>query len=137
MADEELQAPLIQTLRFPAAAVAQASDLTSPAGLVPISGSVSAVRYIPTSVLTGADTNSRTCSLYNRGAAGAGSTLVAQKAFVSGTDAPANDATDITLSGTAANLLVAAGDVLDWESLHIASGLADPGGIVEIDITRG
>jgi len=130
------KAPLVSTIRLPMASVATASDLTSPIGFVPFAGVVSAVRYIPTSVLTGADTNSRTCSVYNRGQAGAGTTAVASKAFTAGVNAPANDATDITLSGTAANLVVAAGDVLDWESLHVASGLADPGGVVEVDITR-
>lgn len=129
-------APLQQVLVIPVASVAAGSDLTSPIGLVPWAGTVEAVEYIPTAALTGADTNSRTCTLYNRGQAGAGTTVVAQQAFTSGNNAPANDATAIPLSGTPANLVVAAGDVLDWESLHVSSGLADPGGLVRVTLAR-
>jgi len=132
-----MKAPLVTTIRVPVAAVIAASDLTSPIGIAPFAGTVTGVRYIPTSVLTGADTNSRTANVYNRGQAGAGTTVVASKAFTAGVNAPANDGTDITLSGTGANLVVAAGDALDWESLHVGgTGLADPGGLVEVDITR-
>jgi hypothetical protein len=132
-----MKAPLVTTIRVPVAAVIAASDLTSPIGIAPFAGTVTGVRYIPTSVLTGADTNSRTANVYNRGQAGAGTTVVASKAFTAGVNAPANDGTDITLSGTGANLVVAQGDALDWESLHVGgTGLADPGGLVEVDITR-
>ena len=132
-----MKAPLVSTTRVPVGSVIAASDLTSPLGIAPFAGTITGVRYIPTSVLTGADTNSRTLAVYNRGQAGAGTTKAAEKAFTSGVNAPANDATDITLSGTGANLVVAAGDALDWESLHVGgTGLADPGGVVEVDITR-
>ena len=132
-----MKAPLVTTIRVPVAAVIAASDLTSPLGIAPFAGTITGVRYIPTSVLTGADTNSRTANVYNRGQAGAGTTVVASKAFTAGVNAPANDGTDITLSGTGANLVVAQGDALDWESLHVGgTGLADPGGLVEVDITR-
>lgn len=132
-----MKAPLTATFQAPVTNVAAGSDLTSPIGEAPFAGTVTSVEYIPTSVLTGADTNSRTCTLYNRGQSGAGSTSVASKAFTNGVNAPANDNTAITLSGTPANLAVAAGDILDWESLHIGgTGLADPGGVVRITISR-
>lgn len=132
-----MKAPLTTTLRIYQAGAAAAADLTTPVGLVPFAGTVSGVRVIPTTVLTGADTNSRTLRVYNRGQAGAGTALVASKAFTVGVNAPANDATDITLTATGADLVVAAGDVLDFESLHVGgTGLADPGCIVEVDITR-
>jgi hypothetical protein len=130
------KAPLSRTLELPVAAVATASDLTSPIGVAPFAGTVTGVEYIPTTVLTGADTNSRTITVYNRGQAGAGTTVVATKAFTSGVNAPANDSTDITLTATGADLVVAEGDVLDWESLHVSSGLADPGGLVRVTIAR-
>lgn len=130
-------APHATTTTTVVASVGAAADLTSPVAVAPYPGVVSAVVYIPTSVLTGADTNSRTCTLYNRGQSGAGSTVAASKAFTAGQNAPANDDTNIPLSGTAGNLVVAAGDVLDWESLHIGgTGLADPGGLVRITINR-
>lgn len=123
------------TMRRSVVNVAAASDLTSPIGVVPCDGTVVAVRYVPTSVLTGAATDSRTANVYNRLATGAGSTLVATKAFLSGVNIAANTAGEIVKSATAANLKVIAGQILDWESLHVGStGLADPGGEVEVEI---
>jgi len=126
--------PATVTMRIPVAAVTIAADLTSPIGVVPCDGTVVAVRYIPTTVLTGTDTNSRTINVYNRLATGAGTTLVATKAFVSGVNIAASAPGEITKSATAANLKVIAGQVLDWESLHILTGLVDPGGLAEVDI---
>lgn len=104
---------------------------------VEIAGSVSSVTYAPDTVLTGANTDSRTIVLVNKGQSGAGTTIVATKAFVSGVNAAADDETAITLSATAANLVVAVGDILAWQSTHVGStGLADPGGLAVIEITR-
>ena len=47
------------------------------------------------------------------------------------------EATRVTLSTTPANLVVAAGDVITVQSLHVGStGLADPGGTVLIALSR-
>lgn len=132
------KAPYITTIAVPVGSVGATADLTSPVAEAPFDGVVSGVEYIPTSVLTGADTNSRTGTLYNRGQSGSGTTVVASKAFTAGVNAPANDNTAITLSAVAGATAVAKGDILDWESLHVgASGLADPGGILRVTITRG
>ena len=57
--------------------------------------------------------------------------------MVAGVNAPDTQAKAITLSATPANLVVAQGDILDWESLHIgATGLVAPGGVVEVDMAR-
>ena len=117
-----------------ALAVAAGADLTSPVVQVPHSGVIVEVRYIPTTVLTGADTNSRTLTLFNRGPANAGTTVIAQTAYTNGINIAANTAGNVTLSVTPANLRVSAGDTLDWESLHVGTGLADPGGVVEVEI---
>jgi hypothetical protein len=88
-------------------------------------------------VLTGANTDSRTIVLVNKGQSGSGTAIVATKAFTSGVNAAADDETTITLSGTAGNLVVAAGDILAWQSTHVGStGLADPGGMAVIAITH-
>lgn len=129
-------APYERTIEADVAACGAAVDLTTPIGTVPFDGVISAVTYVPTAVLTGAATNSRTLSLFNRGQAGAGTAKAATKAFVAGVDAPANDETAITLSVTPADLAVVAGDVLDFESLHVLTGLADPGGLVRVTISR-
>lgn len=130
-------APLVTTFEVNVAAAAAGSDLESEIGVVPFAGTITNVQYVPVTVLTGANTDSRTGKVVNKGQSGAGTTAPATKAFVSGVNAPADDETTITLSVTAADLVVAAGDVLVWQSLHVGStGLADPGGLVHVEITR-
>jgi hypothetical protein len=129
--------PLVHTLRADADAVGTAgNDGISELGEAPYAGTVTAVRYIPSATITGANTNSRTVTVTNRGQAGAGSTNVATLALVSGVNATGHDDKAITLSGTPANLVVAAGDALTFDSTHVGTGITDPGGVVEVEITR-
>lgn len=132
-------APLTSTRHMPIAASGATADLTQTVCSAPFAGTVSAVRYYAKAAITGAASPaSRTFTLYNRGQTdGTGTTVAAQKAMVGGVNAVAKTACAITLSGTPANLAVAAGDVLDFESLHIGgTGLADPGGHLEVEFTR-
>lgn len=99
-------------------------------------GTVTAVTYTPDATITGANTNSRTVNLVNKGQTGVGTTVIATLAFVSGVNATAGDEKAIPLSGTPANLVVAAGDVLEWQSVHVGTGIADPGGLVKVTIDR-
>jgi hypothetical protein len=132
-----MSAPMVRDLTANAAAVAAGSDLTTIVGEAPYAGTVTAVTYAPNANLTGANTESRTLSVVNKGTDGNGTTSVASKAFTSGVNALDYDETDITLSGTAANLVVAAGDILAFVSTHVGStGLADPGGRISITVTR-
>lgn len=108
-----------------ALAVAVDRDYTVEA---PYDGVVSGVSYTPVATITGADTNSRTLSVINKGQSGAGTAVAASLALTAGVNAPAYDEKAVTLSGTPANLVVAAGDVLVFRSLHIGTGIADPGG---------
>lgn len=94
----------------------------------PYDGVVSGASYAPVATITGADTNSRTLSVINKGQAGAGTAVAATLALTAGVNAPAYDEKALTLSGTPANLVVAAGDQLVFRSLHIGTGIADPGG---------
>lgn len=130
-------APQITTIERNVPAAAAGADAETDLDFVAVTGTVTTVTYIPATVLTGANTDSRTIVLVNKGQSGAGTTIVATKAFTSGVNAPADDATAITLSGTAANLVVTAGDVLVWQSTHVGStGLADPGGLAHLELTR-
>lgn len=130
--------PSARTVERTVPAVAAGSDAETDLYEVAEAGTVSAVSYVAATALTGANTDSRTLVLVNKGAAGSGTTVVATKAFTSGVSAAADQVTAITLSGTAANLVVAAGDVLVWQSNHVGStGLADPGGLAHVEITRG
>lgn len=130
-------APLTTTVEREAAAAAATADVETDLTIAATNSTVAKVTYVAATVLTGADTNSRTVNLVNKGQSGAGSTVVATKAFTSGVNAAADDDTAITLSGTAANLAVTAGDVLVWQSTHVgSSGLADPGGLVHVELSR-
>lgn len=102
--------------------------------VVQSAGTVSAVTYSTVTAITGANTNTRSVSLVNKGQAGAGSTVVATLQFNSGVNTTASDEKTITLSSTAADLVVAAGDVLQWQSTAVGTGIADPGGLVNVTI---
>ncbi len=115
-------------------AAATGADLNTNVLVCPQAGTVTAVTYTPVSTITGADTNTRSVTLVNKGQNGAGTTVVATLQFNSGVNATGSDEKTITLSATAANLVVAAGDVLQWQSTHVGTGLADPGGLVALAI---
>lgn len=99
------------------------------------SGIVNSVEFVPNWTMNGANTNSRTYTLYNRGTAGAGTTAIATLALTSGVNLTKFVAKVITI--TPANAVVAVGDVLEWESLHVGSGLPDPGGKIIVQQSLG
>lgn len=121
-------APLTQTIQSgPVASAAANADASGRYVEAPFDGVVTAASVITAAAITGANTDSRTIQLFNRGQAGSGTTLVGSKAFTSGVNAAADDETALTLSATAADLAVVAGDVLEFVSLHVGStGLAGP-----------
>ena len=131
-----MTAPHIRTIEQDVPAVAAGSDQNTVALECQFQGTVTAVTFVPAAAITGAATNNRTLSLVNKGAAGSGSTSIASLTFNNGTNASANVETAITLSGTASNLNVSAGDVLQWQSVHNGTGIADPGGLVRVTISR-
>lgn len=131
------KAPFEHVMQENAPAVAAASDKNTTIGAAPFAGTVTSVTYTPDAQLTGADTESRTLSLINKGQDGNGTTVVATKAFVNAVNANDFDETALTLSATPANLVVAAGDILALNSLHVGTtGLADPGGKIRVTISR-
>jgi hypothetical protein len=133
-----MSAPLIQTLRAQVPAVTILATTVSAVGEAPFAGTVSGVSYTAIAAVTGAASPaSRTVSLINKGQSGAGTTVVASLALLGGVNLVAYDEKAITLSATAADLVVAAGDILAWSSAPVGgTGLVDPGGMVQIEITR-
>lgn len=138
-------APLVRTLRVENPGAVADADAVKVIGVAPFAGHVSAVRYLPDTDITGADTESRTLTVTNRGADGDGTDVVATQEYETGVDAAQYAADGVTVDetyGTPADRTtqanyVAAGDVLTVESTHIGStGLADPGGLVEVDLAR-
>jgi len=133
-----MSSPYTQVVRGQAAAVAAGSDLTTIIGDVPFAGAVSAVTFTPNAAITGNSTESRTLTLVNKGQAGLGTTVIATLAFIATVNGVAYDEKAFTLSVVANALNVAAEDVLALVSTHVGStGLADPGGLVEVTIARG
>ncbi|MER7517783.1 hypothetical protein [Streptomyces sp. NPDC126499] len=130
-------APYVQVIErnVPAVSTANASDDTV-LGQAPFDCTVTSVQYVPEAAITGAATNHRTVTVVNKGQAGSGSTTVATLSFDSGVNAAANDERAITLSGTAANLDLTAGDTLQWRSIAVGTGITDPGGVVRVTISR-
>lgn len=104
----------------------------------PFAGTVTAVRYAPIADVTGAASpSSRTVSLINKGQDGNGTTVVASLALLSGVNMTDYDEKTITLSVVAGATTVAAGDILAWSTAPVGgTGLVDPGGMVQIEITR-
>lgn len=131
-------APLTRVLEANVPSVGTAgNDDDTVLGQAPFDCTVTAVEYVPEAAITGAATNHRTFSLVNKGQAGSGSTSVASLAFDSGSvTAAANNERAIALSGTPANLDLVAGDTLLWRSVHIGTGITDPGGVVRVTLAR-
>lgn len=130
-------APLVQTIQQQVPGMATAgTDDSIVICRAPWAGTVTAVTYTPDAAITGANTNTRAVRLRNRGQAGAGTTVIAELQFDAGVNATAFDEKVIPLSGTAANLVLAEGDILEWFSDAVGTGLADPGGLAKIELTR-
>lgn len=123
------------------------ADFSAPVGRVPFAAQVTLVEYIPANAVlasTNVANTVRTFTLYNRGAAGAGTTALAKGALTSlsasqtafATGLVDNVASTLPLTTTAL-LTVAAGDILEWETSHSGStGGIDPGGKVIVTLAR-
>lgn len=131
-----LRAPFLKTAEKTVGNAATAANLTTIAARAPFAGTVSKISYIPNATITGQNTNTRKVALVNKGQSGSGNLETASIQFNSGVNAAAFDETSLTLSGTAANLVVAEGDVLTVESTAVGTGLADPGGLVFVEFSR-
>lgn len=130
-------APYVRVIEADVPAVSTAgNDDDTVIAQAPFDCTVTAVEYVPEAAITGAATNNRTVSLVNKGQAGSGTTTVATLTFDNGINATANNEKAITLSGTAANLVLAAGDTLQWRSIHVLTGITDPGGLVRVTLSR-
>lgn len=130
------QAPLTRKLTADTGALTKGGTFAAPLGPAPFAGKVTSVTWIAGSTLTGANTNTIKLKLINKAQDGSGTTVVAEKSFTSGVNAPASDETAITLSGTAANLVVAEGDVLTLAAELVGEGIITPAGEIQVKVTR-
>ena len=116
-------------------AVVLGSDLVTPIHKCIEAGTVTKCEWIPTAAFVGADTNTRTISVINKGAAGAGTNQLANQLLNAASGTQAADVAFVIPAGTGPNT-VAAGDILVFSSVHNGTGLADPGGMVRLEITK-
>lgn len=128
-----------KTYKINSRIIAQAASGTADAsiGEAEAAGTVTAVTFTPDANITGATATKRTITLENRGQDGSGTTVVATLDLVTGVNPVKHDEYAFTLSGTAANLNVAAGDVLVVKEAVTSTGTANPGGRIEVTISRG
>lgn len=128
---------IVHVVRAPAPAIATGTTTETVLGTSPVKGVVALVKYTPLTTLTGAATNNRKLTIFNRKADGTGTTAVATLTYASGVSATALIPSVLTLSTTAADLNVAAGDVLTLMSDINGTGLAQPVGAIQVDIQGG
>jgi hypothetical protein len=90
--------------------------------------------WTPLAAVTANGTNYGVLSVRNRGAAGAGTALPFTRSYIA-TNSVAFTPEAMTVSGTAADLVVANGDVLTVQRLHTASGVVIPAGLLVVTYT--
>lgn len=129
--------PLVKLLQATVPAVAAGVDADQSVGEAPFAGTVTSVSFTPEANITGNTTETRTYTLVNKGLDGNGTTVVATRAMITSTNATDFNEDALTLSVVSGATTVVAGDILAFVSTHGgATGLADPGGLVEVEITR-
>lgn len=114
-----------------AAMASATTDNEQPGFVVPFNAKVTGMKWVPSAAVTANGTNFSTLSMRNRGAAGSGSALPATRSYAA-TNSSAWVAEDCTLSATATDLLLTAGDVVTVQMIHSASGVVIPAGTVRI-----
>lgn len=142
-----MTAPFVKVLTKDMTSLAALSNMSMPFEPVPFACAVTLVQFVPAQSqahATAVAETLRTYSLYNRGAAGAGTTMIAsgritsvaasQNAFGTGL---LNDIASTLPLTTTPLLTLAAGDILEWESsVSGGTGLRDVGGRVVVTLSR-
>lgn len=140
--------PYVVRLEMDVTSLAATADFSAPAARAPFAAQVTLVEFIPAAsqaAATAVAATVRTYTLYNRGAAGTGTTAIAKGALTSlsasqtafGTTGLIDNVASTIPLTTTALLTVAAGDILEWESSHSgATGAVDVGGKVVITLSR-
>lgn len=121
------------TFLIPVAGQATAGTTDEWAGFIaPFRCVVTAVKWTPNAAVTADGTNFFSVVVKNR-VAGAGTTAIATRAY-SATNGVAFTPETVTLSATAADLNVAAGDLVSVAKTVGGSGLAMPDGVVQVTV---
>jgi hypothetical protein len=127
---KELAGDLVFTIAIAGQATAGTADEFT--GFVaPFNLKITGVKWVPAAAVTADPTNNCVVNLRNRGAAAAGAALPASRSYAA-TNSAAYVSEAMTLSATAADLLVSAGDVLTVSKVNGGTGLALPKGTVQV-----
>lgn len=129
-------APNVRTLEATLPALGTDVEGDQIVGEAPFAGTVTGVSFTPEAAMTGDNTNSRTMTLVNKGQAGTGTTVIATLAFTTGNNGVAFDEKAFTLSVVAGATTVAEGDILAVAEVTPGTGIANPGGRVQVTIER-
>lgn len=103
-------------------------------GEVTVDGVVSSVSFTPEAAITGHATDYRGFVLVNKGQSGSGTTSIAT--LNTTTTLVADDEKALNLTGTLPNRAVAVGDILEFQSGVNGAGVVDPGGLVQVTISK-
>jgi hypothetical protein len=137
MSTESGQAPRDQVMELQVPAQGTAATVTQyNFGEAKENSDVSEAAIFPNASITGAATNNRRFRVINRGTDGTGTTVVAELATASGVNPAAGDEVALTLSGTAANLEVSAGDVIGFEDGVNGTGQTHGGLTARVTLAR-
>lgn len=126
---------VVQRLQVPVPTAATAATAETMVGIAAYRSSVVGVYYVPGAAMSGAATQNRQLDVVNKGSAGAGTAVAATITFTAGVDGTAGDGKALTVSSTAANVNLAAGDVVSVQALVNGTGLPLPaGGVIVVEL---
>lgn len=121
------------TFTIPVAGQATAGTADEFSGFIaPFDLKITGAKWIPAAAVTADGSNYFTLNLRNR-TTGAGAALPASRSYVA-TNSVAFVPEAMTLSATAADLLVAAGDLVTVSKVNTGTGLAMPDGVVQVTV---
>jgi hypothetical protein len=129
-------APLVRKLTTTIPAQTAAVDADQVIGEAPFACTLTSASIIPEAAVTGATSTARTFTIVNKGAAGAGTTVMATLALITGVDLVAFDEKDFTLSVVSGATTAAQGDIIAVVETHASTGTAHSGGTVQVELTR-
>lgn len=118
-------------MKVPAHAAATATEQW-PCFFAPFPCVVTGCKVVPQTASTGDNTNTTNLNLVNKGAAGSGTTEIANLDLATGTNLTAFADSSLTVTGTLAQRTLAEGDVLTLQHEKVGTGVAVGEVIVEI-----
>jgi hypothetical protein len=127
----QISGPHTLTISLQSAMAAAGTDDEFVLGTLPVNATITAAKWVPAAAVTANGTNFSILSVRNRKADASGTALPATRSYAA-TNSVAFVPESMTLSGTAADLSCAAGDVLTVQRIHTASGVVIPAGRVEV-----